>query len=81
MVTAVWHGTWMDEERFKKTCIKEKGRYPPAILRHTGSRLHAETGCKRVYAGEVFELQKKSLEAKETIGDGSGRKYANSQFF
>jgi len=24
MVTAVQHGTWMDEEGFKKTCIKEK---------------------------------------------------------
>jgi len=59
----------------------KRGRYPPAILRHMGSRLHAETGCKKVYAGEVFELQKKSLEAKETIGDGGGRKYANSQFF
>ena len=58
----------------------KRGRYPPAILRHMGSRLHAETGCKKVYAGEVFELQKKSLEAKETIGDGGGRKYANSHF-
>ena len=25
MVTALWHGTWMDEESFKKPCIKEKG--------------------------------------------------------
>jgi len=24
MVTALQHGTWMDEESFKKTCIKEK---------------------------------------------------------
>ena len=24
MVTALQHGTWMDEEGFKKTCIKEK---------------------------------------------------------
>jgi hypothetical protein len=24
MVTALRHGTWMDEESFKKTCIKEK---------------------------------------------------------
>jgi len=24
MVTALRHGTWMDEERLKKTCIKEK---------------------------------------------------------
>ena len=24
IVTALQHGTWMDEEGFKKTCIKEK---------------------------------------------------------
>jgi len=24
MVTALQHGTWMDAEGFKKTCIKEK---------------------------------------------------------
>ena len=24
MITALQHGTWMDEEGFKKTCIKEK---------------------------------------------------------
>jgi len=27
----------------------------PASLRYMGSRLHAETGCRKVYAGEVFE--------------------------
>ena len=47
LVSAVQHGTWMDEEGFKKTCIKEK--------RKRGSRLHAETGCRKVYAGEVSE--------------------------
>ena len=26
MVMALQHGTWMDEEGFKKTCIKEKKR-------------------------------------------------------
>jgi len=26
MVKALRHGTWMDEEGFKKTCIKEKGK-------------------------------------------------------
>jgi len=44
-----------------------------------GSGLHAETGCRRVYAGEVFECQKNPMEAKEMTGDGDGRKYANSQ--
>jgi len=33
----------------------KKGRHPPAFLRHMGSRLHAETGCRKVYAWEVFE--------------------------
>jgi len=45
-----------------------------------GSRLHAETRCRKVHAGEVSEWQKNSMAAKETIGDGGGRKYANSQF-
>jgi len=45
-----------------------------------GSRLHAETGCRKVNAGEVCERQKNPMAAKETIGDGGGRKYANSQF-
>jgi len=26
MVTALWHGTWMDEESFKRNYIKEKGK-------------------------------------------------------
>jgi len=33
MVMALQHGTWMDEEGFKKTCVKEKkkrgGIYQP----------------------------------------------------
>ena len=45
-----------------------------------GSGLHAEIGCRKVYAEEVFERQKNSMEAKETIGDDGGRIYANSQF-
>ena len=41
-----------------------------------GSGLHADTGCRKVYAG----LQKNPMEAKEMIGDSGGRKYVNSQF-
>jgi len=26
MVTALQYGIWMDKERFKKTCIKKKGK-------------------------------------------------------
>jgi len=32
---------------------EKKERHPPAFLRYMGSRLHAETGCRNVYAGEV----------------------------
>jgi len=59
---------------------EKKGRHPPAFLRYMGSRLHAETGCRKVHAEEVFECQKNPMAAKETIGDVGGRKYANSQF-
>jgi len=34
---------------------RKKGRYPPAFLRCMGSGLHIETGCRKVYAGEVFK--------------------------
>jgi len=34
---------------------RKKGEIPPAFLRYMGSRLHAETGCRKVYAGDVFE--------------------------
>ena len=36
----------------------QEGRLPSASLRYMGSGLHAETGCRKVYAGEVFEWQK-----------------------
>ena len=56
MVTALLHGTLMDEERFKKTCIKDKekrgGIHQPlhgtwvtdSTLRH-----------KKVYGGKVLD--------------------------
>ena len=61
MVMALRHGTCMVEESFKKTCIKEKekrARHPPAFLRHMGSGLHAETGCRKVpvYAWKVSQV-------------------------
>ena len=58
----------------------KKGRHPTASLRYMGSRLHVETGWRKVYAGEVSESQKNPMAAKETIGDGGGRKHTNSQF-
>jgi len=33
----------------------KKGRHPLASLRYMGSGLHAETGCRKVYAGAIFE--------------------------
>jgi hypothetical protein len=33
---------------------KKKGRHP-ASVQHMGSGLHAETGCRKIYAGKVFE--------------------------
>ena len=59
---------------------EKKGRHPPAFLWHMGNRLHSETECRKVHAGEVSEWQKNPMTAKETIGDGGCRKYANSQF-
>ena len=58
MVTALQHGTWMDEQDFKKTCIKEKqergGNHEPLYGTWAAdSRLRA--GCRKVYAGKVFE--------------------------
>jgi len=44
---------------------REKGEQTPAFLQHMGIGLHAETGCRKVYAGVVFEEQKipKAMEA------------------
>ena len=83
MVTTLRHGTWMEKESFKKTCIKEKekngGIHKPFYGEWSGG-LYGETGRRKVYAGGVFEWQKNPMEAKETLGNGGGREYANSQF-
>jgi len=49
-----------DEEVFKKTCIREKKKRGDIHQPFYGTwaadfmlRLHAETGCRKVYAGEV----------------------------
>jgi len=48
----------MDEEIFKKTCVKEKekkgGMHQP-FYGNMARGLHAETGIRKVYAGKVFE--------------------------
>jgi len=35
----------------------KRGWHPPAFLQQMGSVLFAETGYRKVYAGEVFERQ------------------------
>jgi len=45
----------MDEEGFKKTCIKEKKKRGGIHQRYMSSRFHDETGCRKVYAGETSE--------------------------
>ena len=47
---------WMKRD-FKRLISRrrKKGEIPPAFLWYMGSRLHAETGCRKVYAGKVFE--------------------------
>jgi len=34
----------------------KKGRHPPSSLRYMGGGLHAETGCRKDYVGEVFKI-------------------------
>jgi len=74
MVTAQEQGN----ENFQNTCV-QKRKHKSTFLRHIGSRFYAETGCRNVYTGKVFEWPKNPMEAKETIGDGCGREYADSQ--
>jgi len=82
MVTALQHGTWMDEEGFKKICIREKKKRGDIHQPFYGTwvadfMLRQDAG--RFMLGKYLS-DKKILAAKETIGDGGGRKYANSQF-
>jgi len=79
MVTALQHGTWMDEEGFKKTCIKEKEE-KGGIHRDQPLFGTWRQDARRFMLGKHLSDKKNPMEAKETIGHDSGRKYANSQF-
>jgi len=70
---------WREIQKDLYQEVGKKERHPPAFLRHMGSRLYAETGCRKAYDGKVFEWHIHSTEAKETSGGGCGRNYANSQ--
>jgi len=52
-----------------------KRKHASTFPRHIGSGLHAETRCRKVYAGKVFEQQQNLMEAKKTFGDGFGSNY------
>ena len=79
MVTALQHvREWTKGDSNLYQGEGKRGKHSPAFLRHMGSGLHAETRCRKVYAGQVFEEQITSIEAKKTFGDGGGRNYANS---
>jgi len=71
----------MDEEVFKKTCIKEKkkrgGIHQPLYGTWVADfMLRQDAG--RFMLGKYLSDQK--IPAKDTIGDGGGRKYTNNQF-
>jgi len=66
---------------FKKTCIKEeKKRGRIHSLQHMGSRFMLRQGAESFMLGKYLSDKKNYMAAKETIGDGGGRKYASSQF-
>ena len=82
MVTALQHGTWIDEEGFKKTCIKEKkkggGTHQPFYDIWVADFMRRQDAGRFMLGKYLSDKNPKA--AKETIGDGGGRKYANSQF-
>ena len=84
MVSALRHGTWMDEKSFEETCIKQKEKRGCTHQPFYGTcladfMLRQDAG--RFMLGKYLSDKKNPMEAKETIENGSGRKYANSQFF
>jgi len=83
MVTALQNGTWMDEESFKKTCIREKKKRGDINQPFYGTwvadfMLRQDVG-RFICCGSIL-VTKIPMASKETIGDGGGRKYANRHF-
>jgi hypothetical protein len=71
----------MDEERFKQPCIKGEGKKGRI---HQPFRGYSTWVADFVLGQDVgkfmlgkYECQTNFMEAKETFGDGCGRKYAN----
>ena len=83
MVTAVQHGTWMDEVCFKKTCIKvnkKRGGIQQPLYGTWVADFMLRQDAGRFILGKYLSDKKNPMAAKETIEDSGGRKYANSQF-
>jgi len=80
MAMALRPGTWIDEERFKKTCIKENPKRETIHQPSYGAWV-ADFMLRQDAGKSMLEkyLSDNSIEAKETFGDGSGRNYSNSQ--
>jgi len=83
----------MDEEGFKKTCIEGFKKTCIKVREKRGGThqsfcgtwvaefmpvLRQEAG--RFMLGKKLSDKKNPMKAKETIGDGGGRKYTNNQF-
>jgi len=71
----------MDEERFRKTCIKEKGKKGGIRQPFYGTWVEDFMLRQDVegLAGKAFEWQTNCIKVKDTFEDGRGRNYANSQ--
>ena len=73
----------MDEEGFKKTCITEKkksGHIHQTLYGTWVADFMLRQDAGRFMLGKYLYDKKNSMAAKEMIGDGGDRKYANSQF-
>jgi len=84
MVMALRHGTWMDEESLKKTCIQKKEKRGGIHQPFYGTwvvdfMLKQDAG--KFMLEKYLSDKKKSMEAKDTCGDGGGRNYTKSKFF
>jgi len=81
MMTAVRQGTWMDKERFKKTCIQESEKKGSIHLRTCVSNFMLRQDAGGLMLEKYLSDKTKSMEAKRTFGarDGCGRNCASSQ--
>jgi len=53
----------------------KKTKHLSTFLPTCRSGLDAETGWKKIYVEKIIERQKKSIQTKETYGDGCGSNY------